>query len=113
MQAHRAVLAVLVVAPQIVLAAQGGPAPRPVAPTGIITDPGFAGALANSVQGTLNMRPGRYYGSPYIGGFAPWGGFYGGGGYFTPPPQPPAIMEQVNAPAVVLQPPAERGPRWR
>lgn len=112
MQAHRAVLAFLVLVPQMVLAGQGGPAPRPVAPPGpvsppgVITDPGFAGALANSVQGTLNMRPGRYYGVPYVGGFAPWGGFYGGGGYFTPPPQPPAVMEQVNAPAVVLQPPA-------
>ncbi len=105
MQAHRAAVAFLVLAPLVVLAGQGGPAPRPVAPTGVITDPGFAGALANSVQGTLNMRPGRYYGGPYVGGFAPWGGFYGGG-YFTPPPQPPALMEQVNAPAVVLQPPA-------
>jgi hypothetical protein len=53
------------------------------------------------------MRPGRYYGGPYVGGFAPWGGFYGSGGYFAPPSQPPAVMEQVNAPAVVLQPPAQ------
>ncbi len=104
MPAHRVALAFLAVAPQIVLAGQAGPAPRPVAPTGVITDPGFAGALANSVQGTLNMRPGRYYGSPYIGGFAPWGGFYPN--YFGGSPQPPAVMEQVNAPAVVLQPPA-------
>ena len=102
MQVQKALLAFLVLAPQVVLAGQGGPAPKPVVPTGVITDPGFAGALGNSVQGT--MRPGRYHGSPYIGGFAPWGGFYQG--YFTPPPQPPAVMEQVNAPAVVLQPPA-------
>src|SRR5208283_998425 len=100
----RAILVFLALAPQAVLAGQGGPASRPVAPTGIITDPGFAGALANSVQGTLNMRPGRYYGNPYLGGFASWGGFYPN--YFTASPQPPAVMEQVNAPAVVLPPPA-------
>src|SRR5271170_4870830 len=104
MLAARAVIVFLTLSPQIVLLAQGGPSPKPVSPPGIITDPGFAGALANSVQGTLNLRPGRYYGSPYIGGFAPWGGFYQGTGYFTPPPQPPAVMEQVNAPAIVLQP---------
>jgi|SRR5271165_2369055 len=105
MHVPKAVLAFLVLAPRIVLAAQGGPAPRPVPPPGNITDPGFAGNLANSVQGTLNMRPGRPYGSPYLGGFFPWGGFYQSPGYFAPPPPPP-IMEQVNAPAVVLQPPA-------
>jgi hypothetical protein len=106
MRAARAVIAFLTWPPQIILLAQNGPSPKPVSPPGIITDPGFAGALANSVQGTLNQRPGRYYGGLYIGGFAPWGGFYPGAGYFTPPPQPPAVMEQVNAPAVVLQPPA-------
>jgi hypothetical protein len=87
------------------LNAQGPPAPRPVAPTGIVTDPGFAGALGNSVQGTLNMRPGWSYGGPIIGGFAPWTGFYQGPAYYVPPPQPPTMVEQVNAPAVVVQPP--------
>jgi hypothetical protein len=105
MQAARAVLAFLVWAPPVVLLAQGGPAPRPLSATGIITDPGFAGALANSVQGTPNWRPGRPNGGPvFVGGFAPWTGFYQGPGYFTPPP--PVVMEQVNAPAVVLQQPA-------
>ena len=104
MKAPRRALAFLALAAQIALAGQAGPAPRPVAPTGVITDPGFAGALANSVQGTLNTRPGRYYGAPYLGGFAAWGGFYPN--YVAPPPQPPAFIEQVNAPAVVFQPPA-------
>src|SRR5450631_2334376 len=99
MQATKAVFVLLVLVPQSRLLAQGGPPPRPVSPPGIITDPGFAGALANSVQGNLNIRSGWLHGGPFIGGFAPWTGFYQGPGYFAPP-QLPAIVEQVNAPAV-------------
>lgn len=104
MHSPKAALVFLLWLPQVVLA-QVGPMGRPVAPPGIITDPGFAGALGNSVQGTLNMRPG-WPGGGFIGGFAPWTGFYQGPAYIVPPPQPPTIMEQVNAPAVVIQPPA-------
>ncbi len=95
----------LMVSALVAVVAQGPPMPRPIAPTGIITDPGFAGALGNSVQGTLNTRPGWSYSGPFIGGFAPWTGFYQGPAYYVPPPQQPTVVEQVNAPAVVVQPP--------
>lgn len=72
---------------------------RPVTAAGRITDTGFAGNLAASVQGTLPFRPVRF---PQFMRFGGGYGVYGYPGWVDPSAYAQPLM--IHPPMVVMQP---------